>query len=100
MLNFFNPHLPIAGVRSGVVVVIVDESFTFKFKGVACPNQGVLHECCVLSLLHPYAFLKECISDRELPDRRRALQMKAFDVEVTFRFNRAADPPICREWIL
>ena len=96
--DVFDLHLPIAGVRRGMVVAVVDERFAFKFQDVACPDQGVLHKRGVLPLSHPNAFLKQRITDRESPNGRCALQMKALDVHVAFRFNRAAHPPICREW--
>ena len=98
--NGFHAHPPISGMRAGMKIAVIDESFHRKTERAASADHGVLDVTGVLALAHPDAFFEERIGQREPPQRSCAFQAEAFNVEIAFGIDRATGPAIRCERII
>jgi hypothetical protein len=85
-------HTPIARVRQGMKVAVVDEGFQLDIDGTTRAKKRVLDVRGVLALAHPDAFFEESIGEGVSPGGHAAFEIKTFEVSETFRIDSPTGP--------
>src|SRR5580700_5781148 len=92
--------LPVACLRRGVNIAIVDENFDFQFRRFGGIDKFVADESCVRAVLHPYALFEYGVGAGESPHRHRSRKTKLLDESKSLRLDAAARPTISPQGVI